>query len=186
MSPWLARLLGYIGIRIVDRLMDRRERDAQPAGNTVDLDIIGGAEAPREGAVHITLDRFADTPFGTFGRISVGPLTLYTVERPWEGNAPEVSCIPEGTYPLRLRPSPVVHRTSGGRYREGWEVCDVPGRTLIMIHPANRGVELAGCIAPGKGLGYTSGEWAVTNSRDAFEELMRAIPAGEHTITIRR
>lgn len=48
MSPWLARLLGYIGIRLVDRLMDRRERDAQPAGNSVDTDIIGGAEAPRE------------------------------------------------------------------------------------------------------------------------------------------
>lgn len=48
MSPWIARLLGYIGIRIVDRLMDRRERDAQPAGNSVDTDIIGGAEVPRE------------------------------------------------------------------------------------------------------------------------------------------
>lgn len=44
MSPWIARLLGYVGIRLVDRLLDR----AQPPGNSVDADIIGGAEAPRE------------------------------------------------------------------------------------------------------------------------------------------
>ena len=45
MSPWIARLLGYVGIRLVDRLLDR----AQPPGNSVDADIIGGAEAPRGG-----------------------------------------------------------------------------------------------------------------------------------------
>lgn len=160
------------------------EADMLPSGNAVDTDIIGGAEAPREeGRMHITIDRFADTPMGTFGRLVAGDFACYTVELPWEGNAPHVSCIPTGTYPLRLRPSPIVQRTSG--HEQGWEVCDVPGRKLIMLHVANTMDDLEGCIGVGKGLGFVAGKWAVTNSKTAFSELMRTLPPGEHAITIR-
>lgn len=137
--------------------------------------------------MHVTIDRFADTPMGTFGRLTMEGFACYTVERPWAGNAPEISCIPDGTYPLRLRESPIVHRASGGEFSKGWEICDVPGRSLIMIHPANEYRELQGCLAPGRALGWVNGVWAVTSSRDAFGELMRLLPQDqEHTITIRR
>ena len=152
------------------------EADMLPSGNAVDVELA-------EQGMHVTLDRFADTPFGTFGRLSVGGFACYTVERPWEGNAPHVSCIPTGTYPLRLRPSPIVQRTSG--HEQGWEVCDVPGRKLIMLHVANTMDDVEGCIGVGKGLGFVAGKWAVTSSKTAFSELMRALPPGEHTITIR-
>lgn len=139
--------------------------------------------------MQIILERFADTPFGVFGRICLDETIghfCYTVERPWLNNEPGRSCIPIGEYPLRLRESPVVARSTNDEFGVGWEVCEVPGRTFIMIHPANRAAELEGCIAPGKILGCINREWAVLHSRAAFTELMAALPTDqEHTITIR-
>lgn len=109
---------------------------------------------------------------GTFGRLSVDGWSCYTVERPWLDNKPRVSCIPAGAYHLRPRQSGVVTRASGGRYTRGWEVCDVPGRTYIMLHPGNTLDDLEGCIAPGAALGMVAGKWAVMSSRDTFAALM--------------
>lgn len=120
----------------------------------------------------VLLRRFAYTPNGTFGRIKVNGKEFYTVERPWQDNKPNVSCIPEGKYTLRMRDSGVVTRSTGGAYSRGWEVVGVKGRTFIMIHPGNSLDDLQGCIAPGKQLGVVGGKWAVISSRPAFDELM--------------
>lgn len=125
----------------------------------------------------ITLERYY-TPKATLGRLRIHPSNdhasivwqCWTIERPWLGNEPHVSCIPEGAYTLRLRESPVVKATSGGEFSLGWEVCDVPGRTFIMIHPGNWAHNVEGCIALGKGL--HDKELMVTSSRDAFAEFM--------------
>ena len=100
----------------------------------------------------IILERFAYSPDGTFGKLyipSVG-FECFTVELPWEDNEPRVSCIPEGVYTLGKRYSPVVQRSSGGEFKEGWEVQDVPGRTYIMIHPGNWPHNFKGCIGVGR------------------------------------
>ena len=63
---------------------------------------------------------------------------------------------------------------------------DVPGRTGIRIHEANRGgeasfgyhSELKGCIALGVGTGRVKGQPAITGSRDALEA-MTEIMGGE-------
>lgn len=125
----------------------------------------------------ITLERFAHTAQGTFGTLRVGKLALYTVERPWRHNQASLSCIPEGLYPLRKRVSPVVQRSSGGEFSEGWEVCDVTDRTFIMLHPGNTQLDVEGCIAPGMALGFVNNHWAVVNSRVAFKKLMTALAA---------
>ena len=126
----------------------------------------------------LTLQRFAYSPIGTFGRfILPSGREVYTVERPWVGNRPTVSCIPEGRYTLRQRDSAVVSRTTRGAYQRGWEVCDVPGRSLIMIHVGNTMDDLAGCIAPGNRLGYVGNRWAVLNSRETFDILMHELAA---------
>lgn len=130
-----------------------------------------------------TLERFAYSPVGTFGRLQVGNLEWFTVERPWLNNQAQVSCIPEGTYTLKKRQSQVVANSTGGAYAEGWEVTKVPGRSYIMIHPGNTMSDLMGCIAPGKTLAYVAGKWAVGSSRTAFDELMRAL-AGETEWTL--
>ena len=78
----------------------------------------------------------------------------YTIELPWLENHVGCSCIPEGRYELRKRFSE----------RKKWhlEVLGVPGRSMILIHPANNAMkELQGCIAPvssiqGEGLGSYS------------------------------
>lgn len=64
-----------------------------------------------------------------------------TIELPWRQNAPRISCIPEGTYVLRKRYSL--------RFHWHFEVVGVPGRSAILLHPANDAAkELKGCIAP--------------------------------------
>lgn len=64
-----------------------------------------------------------------------------TIELPWRQNEPRISCIPEGTYVLRKRYSL--------RFHWHFEVVGVPGRSAILLHPANDAAkELKGCIAP--------------------------------------
>jgi hypothetical protein len=135
----------------------------------------------------LTLTRYGSTPFGTFGEVTLpSGAKLFTVERPWAGNQPRTSCIPEGIYTLRKRTSPIVDRTSGGKYKQGWEVCDVVNRSLIMIHAGNTMDDLLGCIAPGTALGMVNGKWAVSSSRPAMDTLMAELEIKrEWTIDIR-
>ena len=101
-------------------------------------------------------------PEGTQGVLEWnGTLICYTIELPWLGNQRRLSCIPEGEYFLQLRFSP--------KFKWHFLLMDVPGRDLILIHPANDAkLELLGCIAPvtkHTGIGKGSG------SRKALEKL---------------
>lgn len=75
-------------------------------------------------------------------------ISFYTVERPWDGNKPFVSCIPTGRYVVRKRTgsSPAL------KYPDAWEVLGVPDRYGICIHVANKPTEVSGCIGPNKEL----------------------------------
>jgi hypothetical protein len=123
------------------------------------------------------------TPIATLGELRIHPAndhgtTLFackTIERPWLDNQPHVSCIPSGTYTIRKRRSPVVERTSGGEFREGWEVTDVPGRSYIMFHPGNWSTNVEGCIAVGRSFDPSFRQAMVTSSRDAFRDFMAAL-----------
>jgi len=81
-------------------------------------------------------------PEGTQGDLEWnGTLVCYTIELPDLGNQRRISCIPEGIYVLKARES----------LKFGWHLHlqNVPGRDLILIHPANDArKELMGCIAP--------------------------------------
>jgi len=110
---------------------------------------------------------------GTFGiMVLEDGCQLFTVERPYIDNLPNVSCIPEGIYPLRLRSSPLIVRTTKGKYEKGWQVCEVPGRDLIELHVANYPRDLKGCIGVGMKTGFIGSERAVLKSAVAFDELM--------------
>ena len=66
---------------------------------------------------------------------------MYSIELPWKDNLARVSCIPEGRYELVKWYSP--------KFGNHFRVLSVPGRSLIMVHPANDAIkELKGCIAP--------------------------------------
>jgi hypothetical protein len=79
---------------------------------------------------------------GTNGLLFInGRQACYTIELPWRDNEVGRSCIPEGCYQLVKRFSP--------KFKDHLLVTNVPGRDLILFHPANNAVkELRGCIAP--------------------------------------
>lgn len=70
-----------------------------------------------------------------------GQFICYTIELPWIQNVRNISCVPEGLYQLQERYSP--------KFEHHLHLQNVPGRSLILIHPANDAKkELQGCIAP--------------------------------------
>lgn len=126
--------------------------------------------------MQLLLKRIAYQAGGTNGVLqlsgSMQPL-CYSIELPWLNNIPRRSCIPPGTYRLLKRYSEKFH----------WHlhVSDVPGRSLILLHPANYAqVELLGCIAPvsvlsGPGIGLQSKAACAL----VMEALQPAFDAGE-------
>jgi hypothetical protein len=79
----------------------------------------------------------------------------FIIELPWLNNKRNISCIPEGEYILKPRFSK--------KFKHHLQLVNVPGRNLILIHPANDAKnELGGCLAPvtqltGIGKGISSG-----------------------------
>ena len=134
-------------------------------------------------------------PTLTMGVLEVPEETTYqTIERPWLDNGPFKSCVPLGEYVL----VPFT-RDEGGQRTYALEnhslgvyvfQSDIPDglthntRYGILIHPGNYVKDVVGCIAPGL---QRSGEM-VTNSRNAFSDLMRILgkESQDHTLTIRR
>lgn len=109
---------------------------------------------------------------GTFGTIAIPGLSLFTLERPWLGNMPDVSCIPTGLYQCQLRWSAHFNRRVYG-------LTQVAGRSNIEIHPANLVHQLNGCIALGERLGWIEKKRAVLLSQPAvrrFETLLGGMP----------
>lgn len=101
-------------------------------------------------------------PNGTNGELNHnGHCICHTIELPWQHNAPNHSCVPEGAYALMKRYSDHL----------GWhlQVMDVENRDLILLHPANDAMkELKGCIAP---VSVLTGEGRGDSSRLAFEKI---------------
>uniref|UniRef100_UPI003216D7C6 DUF5675 family protein n=1 Tax=uncultured Draconibacterium sp. TaxID=1573823 RepID=UPI003216D7C6 len=100
-----------------------------------------------------------------------------TIELPYKANQRNISCIPVGTYQVKKRNSP--------RYGLGtFEVLNVPGRSLILLHAGNYYMDTKGCIIPGAKFKDINrdGLRDVINSRvmvDALEQL-----TDEFTLTV--
>ena len=123
----------------------------------------------------MNLERFGSIPgMGTFGELTLGAQKWFTVERPWENNKPSVSCIPAGTYPIKLGTFYSGDGVGGKPDYPAYELLNVPNRALIKIHKGNRMLDVRGCIALGKELGAEGGMWCVRRSKEAFEEFMVA------------
>ncbi|MBS3993110.1 MAG: hypothetical protein KGZ87_05290 [Bacteroidetes bacterium] len=94
-----------------------------------------------------------------------GKAVCDTLELPWRFNKRQVSCIPEGSYRIKKRFS--------AKYKWHLEVLKVPGRSGILIHPANDAQkELQGCIAP---VSYLSGMGKGVYSRKALNKLLELL-----------
>lgn len=98
------------------------------------------------------------TDESTIGEFFACGRKFYSLERPWLGNQPNISCIPAGEYLLKWHESP--------KYGMCYEVTAVEGRTRILIHAGNYPKDTLGCILLGCGFG----ENAVFNSRKAITQ----------------
>ena len=137
----------------------------------------------------LTLLRYGDTPFGVLGELSAEwlPETLYTVERRWLDNEPNVSCVPAGVYQCERYDSP-THGDTFILWNHDLDVGKFPGeanRFAILLHVANHIDNLQGCIGPGMSAGafrVTAGTgvrqvgWGVGNSGDAMSLLLDKAP----------
>ena len=140
----------------------------------------------------LLLSRFAYTPDGTFGRLTLLGLSgvvWQTCEDDWRDNEVSQSCIPTGTYTLRRVVTP--------KHGETFQVTDVPGRSAILIHSGNTEEDVQGCILLGLRRGCRNiadeddpehrnrDKWAVLDSRVAFEGFMRAMSGVQQaTLTV--
>ncbi len=127
--------------------------------------------------------------FGTFSYLyrQDGSKVCVMCERADKNNAPNVSCIPEGTYRWLPHESPKF----GNCYALEAETLGVTRygpslRTHILTHKANTPDQLEGCLAPGVAFGILGNDWAVLNSTAAFNALMQELGGDEHTLTIVR
>ena len=106
--------------------------------------------------VHIVRDH--QTQDATFGHLTVGDFSCYTMER-------TAVIIPAGDYEARMEFSP--------HFQEATPHLIVPNRTYIEVHPANYPNQLEGCIAVGSAI---DGD-ALDNSKVAFASLVSLLPA---------
>jgi hypothetical protein len=126
--------------------------------------------------VEFILTRKQDDGLATRGELHAAPapnFQCFTLERSWKNNEPNVSCIPPGEYPLRLRDDLGWAKKLG---RPVVEIYEVPGRSLILVHPANWWWDLKGCMAPGMTpISAEDGSLAVGASRNALDRIEPAL-----------
>lgn len=123
----------------------------------------------------VVLERLETSDQGTFGRVLVAGLMLYSGELPDRNNAPNVSCIPAGTYRGMWTFSPAFKRFM-------YLIAPVKARSGIRAHSANlMGLnppyrkQLNGCIAFGERLGWMDGQKALLLSAPAVRRFEEAL-----------
>ena len=122
----------------------------------------------KKGKINLLLIRDTFTEESTLGELFInGERICDTLENPWLDNQRNISCIPEGEYPVRIR----LPRESATRDYMHLLVKDVKDRDYILFHIGNTAKDTSGCILVGLG----SQQDVVNNSRLAMDLLMKEI-----------
>lgn len=118
--------------------------------------------------VNLLIIRNTFTEVSTIGKLYLnGEWLCDTLENPYLDNQRNISCIPAGEYPVRLR----LARESATKDYLHLLVMDVPNRDLILFHVGNTAKDTRGCVLVGIG----TEQDLVQNSRLAMELLMKEI-----------
>lgn len=113
----------------------------------------------------VVIERIALLPTGTLGTLETSSgFRCFTIERPWQDNEPNVSCIPDGSYECLP--------FSGKRFKNVVQVMNVPDRSYILFHGANRPSDVQGCIGPGVSFGFEGVTPRVNSSQAALRSLL--------------
>lgn len=127
--------------------------------------------------IHIIRETMDAT--ATMGRLRVNGFECLTLELPWRDNAEDVSCIPAGTYKVKV--------TYSNKFKRDLpELLGVPGRSKVRIHPGNTTRDTQGCILVGGRLDREAREIEGGTSRPAMDGLNKALgPAREFWVNVR-
>ena len=109
----------------------------------------------------IKIERLLTRPYGTLGLLTITRGSrvirfgdargeMFAIERGWHKNAPNVSCIPLGEYPLKRETVGRNMKTFQKRWEHKFllELEGVRGRSQIQIHPGSSTYDTLGCIIP--------------------------------------
>ena len=119
-------------------------------------------------AINLLLIRDTFTDESTIGELFLnGERFCDTLELPYRDNQRSVSCIPTGSYKVRMR----YPRESATRYYLHLLVKDVKDRSYILFHRGNSAKDSRGCILVGQG----SQQDIVQNSTLAMDLLLKEI-----------
>ena len=98
--------------------------------------------------INLLLIRNTFSEKSTIGELFLnGERICDTLENPWQDNQRNISCIPEGVYPVRLRTA----RESATRDYLHLLVQEVPNRDFILVHRGNFPSQTQGCLLVGLG-----------------------------------
>ena len=118
--------------------------------------------------INLLLIRDTFSKESTIGELFInGERICDTLENAWLDNQRNISCIPEGVYPVRLR----LPRESASRDYLHLLVEDVENRSYILFHRGNSAKDTRGCILVGLG----SQQDVVHNSVLAMDLLIKEI-----------
>ena len=118
--------------------------------------------------INLLLIRDTFSEESTIGELFLnGERMCDTLENPYLDNQRNISCIPEGIYPVRLR----LPRESATRDYLHLLVQDVPNRDWILFHRGNTAKDTSGCILVGLG----SQQDVVHNSVLAMDLLIKEV-----------
>ena len=127
--------------------------------------------------INLLLIRDTFSKESTVGELFInGERICDTLENPYLDNQRNISCIPEGEYPVRIR----LPRESATRDYMHLLVKDVKDRDYILFHIGNRTKDSRGCILTGK----TRGKNFVGLSRKAHKIMMDSLIKKEKTDNI--
>ena len=104
-----------------------------------------------------------------------------SIERGWLDNKSRISCIPAGTYDVKLEYS--------NRFKTDlYEIYGVSNRSECKFHAANFAKQLNGCIALGKNRVDINGDGFkdVTSSKDTMKRFHNAMDGDKYAVLVVR
>lgn len=117
----------------------------------------------------LRLSRVAQSDKGVFGVLcNAGTPLCVTCEDPWNDNQSMISCIPKGVYQCE--------KYNSEKFKDVWEIKDVPNRSSILIHAGNTIDDTHGCVLVGRCFGSLGDLPAVLQSKEAMDILRTKLP----------
>lgn len=127
--------------------------------------------------MQIILQRLLMNDKGTLGIMLLDGKPLFTtLELPWKNNQINISCIPAGIYKATYIFSEKFQKSL-------FILHNVPGRNAVEIHIGNTVVDTHGCVLIG--MEFSLSEFAIVNSKLAFDNFMFMTPKEGFTLTIK-